>query len=125
MLAALLLALPAGAAATAGGQVQSLAAQQCSQQRSDIGRRAFHKRYGAKHAMRTCIKRTRPQVASVVDPAVQSCEQELAQYGSAEFMDEYLDETGTVDDAMTECIAETVDELLNPDDYVDDGTDDE
>src|SRR5690349_5137680 len=122
---AALLALPAGAAATGGGQVQSLAAQQCSEQPSDLGRRAFHKRYGAKHAMRTCIKRTRPQVAGVLDPASQSCQLELAQDGSAEFLDEYLDDPGTLDDAMAECVAETVDELLNPEDTGDEEADGE
>lgn len=126
MLAALLLALPAGAAAKGGGQVQSLAAQRCVQERSDSGRRAFRKKYGAKHTMRTCIKRTRPAVASALPAATTSCQQELAQSGTTEFLDDYLDDdVGTVEDAMAECVAEGVDEILNPDDSADeDGTDD-
>ena len=52
--AAALLALPAGAAASQGGQVTSLTAQQCAQEKADIGKRAFHKRYGPRHAMRVC-----------------------------------------------------------------------
>jgi hypothetical protein len=127
MIAALLLAFPAGAAATGGGQVQSLAAQQCKQERSDVGKRAFRKKYGAKHTMRTCIKRTRPQVASTLPAASASCQQELTDSGLTEFLDDYLDDdVGTIDDAMAECVAETVDEILNPDDSAaDDGTDDE
>jgi hypothetical protein len=90
------------------------------QERSDSGKRAFQKKYGRKHTMRTCIKRTRPRVASAVDPAGQQCQAELAQEGVADFLDDYLDEVGSVDEAMAECVAETVDELLNPDDYADD-----
>jgi hypothetical protein len=127
MIAALLLALPASAAAAGGGQVQSLAAQQCSQERSDVGKRAFRKRYGVKHTMRTCIKRKRAAVASALPAASATCQQELATSGLTEFLDDYLDEdVGTLDDAMGECMAEAVDEILNPGDYVDDdGTDDE
>jgi hypothetical protein len=88
--AAALLALPAGAAASQGGQVNSLTAQQCNQERADIGKRAFRKRYGAKHPMRACVRRTRPEV----------------------------------DNAMAECIAEDTDEILNPEDHVDEGEDD-
>jgi hypothetical protein len=120
MVAALLLVFPAGAAAAGGGQVQSLAAQQCRQERSDSGKRAFQKRYGRKHAMRTCIKRTRPRVAAAVDPAGQQCQAELTQDGVTEFLDDYLDDVGSVHEAMAECVAEAVDELLNPDEYVDD-----
>jgi len=100
MIVALLLALPAGAAGAGGGQVQSRAAQQCKQERTISGKRAFHKKYGAKHAMRACIKRKRPRVASTIDPATEQCQGELAQSGLAEFLDEYLDEDlGTLDQA--------------------------
>ena len=123
LIAACLLALPAGAAASGSAQVQGLAAQQCAKERSDIGKRTFHKRYGARHAMRSCIKRKRPAVASALPAASASCKQELAQSGPAEFLDDYLDDVGTLDDAMAECVAENVDEMLNPDDSGDDESD--
>jgi hypothetical protein len=125
MIATVLLALPGGAAAKQGGPVSSLAAQQCAQERTDIGKRAFRKRYGAKHTMRTCLKRNRGKVASAVNTAAQDCEQELAQVGADEFILDYAFDEDTVENAMSECVADSVDELLNPDDYVDDGTDDE
>ena len=49
----------------------------------------------------------------------------LAQNGVAQFIDDYgEDTTDTVDDAMGECVAEDADQILNPDDYVDDGSND-
>jgi hypothetical protein len=52
------------------------------------------------------------------------CQNELDQNGAAEFIDDYgEDATDTVEAAMAECLAEDVDEILNPDDYVDDGSD--
>jgi hypothetical protein len=124
--AAALLALPAGAAASQGGQVNSLTAQQCSQEKADIGKKAFRKRYGAKHTMRACIKRTRPQVAAALDAASSDCQAELAQSGLAQFIDDYgEDATDTLDNAMAECIAEDADETLNPDDYIDDEEDED
>ena len=126
LIAAVLLALPAGAAAKPGGHPRGLAARQCAQERSQLGRKAFRKKYGAKHTMRSCTRRTRPQVASVLDSAVQGCQAELAQSGAETFIDDYVDDlTGTVDEAMAECVAETVDELLNPEDYTDPELDDE
>jgi hypothetical protein len=123
--AAALLALPAGSAASLGGQVTSLTTQQCLQERADIGKKAFHKRYGAKHTMRACAKRTKVQVAAALNTANSDCQDELAENGAAEFTDDYgEDATDTIDDAMAECVAEDVDEILNPDDYVDDGSDD-
>ncbi len=126
--AAALLALPAGAAASQGGQVASLTAQQCNQERTDIGKKAFRKRYGAKHTMRNCAKKTRPQVAAALDTANSDCQDELAQSGLPEFVDDYgEDATDSLENAMAECIAEDVDETLNPEDYVDDdeGSDDD
>jgi hypothetical protein len=123
--AAALLALPAGAAASQGGQVNSLAAQQCAQERADIGKKAFRKRYGAKHTMRNCAKRTKPEVTAALNTAGSDCQAELTQSGLAEFIDDYgEDATDTLDNAMVECMAEATDQILNPDDYVDDGTDD-
>jgi hypothetical protein len=123
--AAALIALPANAAASGGGQVTGLTAQQCIQERADLGRKAFIKRYGAKHTMRACAKRARPQVLAAVATANSDCQDELTQIGSADFIDEYgEDEMDSLDNAMVECIAEDVDQTLNPDDYVDDGSDD-
>ena len=123
--AAALLALPAGAAASQGGQVTSLTAQQCAQEKAEIGKKAFRKRYGAKHAMRACGKRTRPQVSVALGAATADCQSECAQSGLAEFIDDYgEDATDTVEAAMEECIAEDTDEILNPEDYEDhDGSD--
>jgi hypothetical protein len=118
IVAAALLALPAGAAAVQGGQVNSLAAQQCNQERADIGKKAFRKRYGAKHTMRNCAKKTRPHVAAALDTASSDCQAELAESGLAEFIDDYgEDATDTRENAMAECIAENADQLLNPGDY--------
>jgi hypothetical protein len=122
--AAALIALPAGAAAKQGGQVESLAAQQCNQERADIGKRAFLKKYGPKHTMRACVKRTRPRVTAVMGTAAGDCQDELAESGTAEFIDDYGDDaTDSIDNAMDECIAEDVDLILNPDDYFDDEDD--
>jgi hypothetical protein len=126
ILAAAALTVPASAAVGQGGQVSSLAAQQCSQERSDIGRRAFRKRYGEKHAMRACSKRHRGQVAAALSTAADDCQAELVDVGAADFIDEWGDEpTDSIDYAMSECLAEGVDEILNPEDYVDDGTDED
>lgn len=123
--AAALLALPAGSAASLGGQVSSLTAQQCSQERAAIGKKAFRKRYGAKRTMRACAKKTKAPVAAALGTANSNCQDELAQNGVAQFIDDYgEDTTDTVDDAMGECVAEDADQILNPDDYVDDGSND-
>lgn len=125
MLVAGLLALPASPAAGQGGQVTSLAAQQCGQERADVGKKAFHKRYGAKRTMRTCVKRNRARVASAVATASQDCQAELNDIGEDDFIYEYGEEpTDSLDYAMAECIAEDVDQILNPEDYVDEGSDD-
>jgi hypothetical protein len=116
ILVAASLAFPASAAAGQGGQVASMAAQQCAQQKADIGRKAFRKHYGAKHTMRNCVRRNRAKAASTLTSAAQECEQELAEVGSAEFIFDYAFDEDTVENAMSECIAETVDEALNPDD---------
>jgi hypothetical protein len=124
IVAAALIALPASAAATPGGQVASLTAQQCSQERADIGKRSFQRRYGARHAMRSCARRTRTLVAAAVGTAASDCQDELSQEDVVDFIDDYGDEpTDSLDYAMSECVAEGVDEALNPEDYVDDGSD--
>jgi hypothetical protein len=122
ILAAAALVSPPGAAAGQGGQVSSLAAQQCAQERAEIGKRAFRKRYGPKRTMRACVRRHRGQVASAVSAATRDCQAELSEVGAADFVDEYGDEpTDSVDYAMSECVAEAVDVILNPEDYVEDG----
>jgi hypothetical protein len=125
ILVAGLLALPASPAAGQGGQAASLAAQQCAKERASIGKKAFRKKYGARHTTRSCAKRNRPRVASAVATAGQDCQAELNQLGVADFIDEYGDEpTDSVDYAMSECVAEDIDEILNPEDYVDNGEND-
>jgi hypothetical protein len=114
ILVAALLALPASAAAGQGGQVSSVAAEQCAQQRADVGKRAFRKRYGARHAMRNCIRRNRAKASSALSSAAQECQEELAQVGAAEFIVDYAFDEDTVENAMSECIADTIDELLYP-----------
>jgi hypothetical protein len=127
ILVAALLVFPTGAAARQGSQVDSLSAQQCAQERTTIGKKSFRKRYGAKHTMRTCVRRHRAQVVGAVQVATQDCQDELAQIGSADFIDEYgNDPTDSLDNATNECVAEGVDAILNPDtgnDTTDDGTD--
>ena len=125
ILVAALLAFPTSAVAGQGGQVASLAAQQCKQERAEIGKKAFRKRYGARHGMRTCGKRMRPQVTAALSTAGSDCQAELAQIGLTQFILEYGEDlTDTLDSVMAECIAEDIDEILNPEDYVDEGEDD-
>ena len=91
-----------------------------------MSKKAFRKKYGAKRTMKSCMKRIRPQVAAALPSANDDCQSELAQVGTAEFIDEYgEDETSSLDDAMSECVAEDVDGILNPDDGTDDDTTDD
>ena len=119
-------ALPASATAGQGSQVDTLAGQQCAQERAEVGRRVFRKRYGQKHAMRVCAKRHRARVSAAVGSASQDCQADLVDFGETDFIDLYGDEpTDSVDYAMAECVAEGVDEILNSDDDVEDDTDEE
>jgi hypothetical protein len=112
------------AAASQNAQVNGLGAQYCAQERAAIGKKAFHKKYGGKHTMRSCVRRNQKFVLSAIRVANQDCQDELAMTGSADFIDEYGDDDTTpLADAVTECVAEDVDQILNPQDYVDDGTD--
>jgi hypothetical protein len=123
---AALLALPASAAAGQGGPVATLAGQQCAQERAEVGRRVFRKRYGQKHTMRACARRHRARVSAAVGSASQDCQAELADFGETDFIDLYGDEpTDSVEYAMAECVAEGVDEILNSADDVEDDTDEE
>ena len=66
----------------------------------------------------------RPAGRLAVTTANGDCQDELAQIGPPDFIDEYGDDVTTpVTDAMDECIAEAADQILNPGDYIDDGTD--
>jgi hypothetical protein len=117
ILVAAVLALPASAAAGQGGQVSSLAAKHCARERAAIGRKAFRKRYGTKHTMRTCAKHNRTQVVAALRTANQECQEELDEIGAANFVEEYGDDpTDSVDYAMAECVADGIDELLDPED---------
>jgi hypothetical protein len=123
MIAAVLLATPAVAEAKRGGAVAAMAGQQCAQERADVGRKAFRKRYGAKHTMRNCIKRTRPRIAAAVTSATDGCQQELVQDGPDQFILDWAWDEDTVENAMSECIDQAVDDLLATDDSGDDESD--
>jgi hypothetical protein len=126
ILVAGLLALPASPAAGQGTQVATLAAQQCVQERAAIGRRAFRKKYGAKHTVRSCVRRNRARVSKAVATAGADCQAELSDLGQVDFIDEYGDDpTDSLDSVMEECVAEDVDEILNPDASVEDPSDDD
>jgi hypothetical protein len=120
-----LLIVPASASAGQGGAASSVAAQQCAQERSVAGKRSFRKRYGAKHTMRTCIKRNRGKAATAVNAATTDCQAELAQDGAEQFILDWAWDEETVDDAMSECVADGIDTILNPDESGDDETEDE
>jgi hypothetical protein len=114
---AALLALPAVATAKqGGGQLNGLAVQQCAQERSTIGKKAFRKKYGAKHTLRNCVKRTQPKVAAASQAASDDCQSELAAEDVQTFIEDYGDDpTDSLENAMAECVAEGIDEILNPD----------
>ena len=121
-----LLAVPATASAGQGGPAASVAARQCSQERSVVGRKSFRKRYGGKHTMRVCIRRNRGRASAALTNATQECQSELAQDGPDEFIVDWAWDEDTVDDAMGECVADGVNAILNPDDSDDsDEIDDE
>jgi hypothetical protein len=132
MLAAVVLALPAGAAAKGGGslkqggQVNGVAAQQCAQERSDLGKRTFRKKYGAKHRNADLHQAT-PRTGRL--GAARSQRRLPAGAGTdraLDFLDLYgEDATDSLESALSECVAEAVDELLHPGDYGDDEPEDE
>jgi hypothetical protein len=123
----LISALCLGLLATTGSagavtSVNKVAAATCAKERKAIGRKAFTKKYGERHTMQTCIRRTRPRVLAAQRQAEQECAEELAAIGFAEFAEDYgSDDTGS--DAMANCIAETTEFNLDPGDDSDDGTD--
>ena len=113
MLVCALLALPASAVAGQGNQVSSLAAQHCAQEKAATGKKAFRKRYG-KRPMQNCVKRNRGKAASALTSAAQECQEELLQIGPDEFIFDYAWDEETVANAMSECVAASVDALLDP-----------
>jgi hypothetical protein len=125
ILVAALVALPASAMAAKSRQTPSLAAQRCAQERASIGKRTFRKRYGTKHTMRTCIRRNRGKAAQALTAATEECQQELAQDGPDQFILDWAWDEDTVENAMSECVADALDTILDPDDSSDDGADDE
>lgn len=113
--ATVLLAMPASAAAKAGGKsVDRLAAHACAQERQQIGKAAFRKKYGERATTRACVRRTRNRVKAALRDASDQCLAELAESGAAEFAEEYgTDESGS--DPFAECIDETAELILEPD----------
>jgi len=124
-LVAALVAVPASAVGAKSGQAPSLAAQHCVQERASIGKRTFRKRYGTKHTMRTCIRRNRGKAAEALTAATADCQQELAEEGLDEFILDWAWDEDTVENAMSECVADALDTILDPDDSSDDGAADE
>jgi hypothetical protein len=121
---AALLALPSGAAAKGGGsQVDRAAAQACAQERKDIGRTAFRKKYGEHRTMRACIRRNRSRAWAAINQASQDCQDELDEIGAEAFDDEWESDDGA-GDAFTECVSWSVDEILDPSDDVPDDEED-
>ncbi len=122
--AILLLALPASAAKKAGGKpVDRLAAQACANERQQIGKAAFRKKYGERGTVRACVRRARNQAKAALRNATDQCLAELAELGPEEFAEEYgTDETGS--DAFQECVDWTAELLLEPDEE-DSGEEDE
>jgi hypothetical protein len=112
-----LLAIPAVATAKGGGKsIDRVAARACAKERHKMGKKkvAFPKKYGARASMRACVRRTRGKVRSAQSKAIQDCLAEL-QANPAEFAEDYGDETGAGAGAFEECVAETTESYLDPD----------
>jgi hypothetical protein len=122
--AALLLVLPASAAAKAGGKpVDRLAVQACAKERQQIGKAAFRKKYGERATARACVRRTRGRVKAALRDASAECLAELAEIGPTEFAEDYgSDESGS--DAFAECVEDTAALNLEPDGEDDSSEDD-
>ncbi|MGH2956385.1 MAG: hypothetical protein ACRDL6_05250 [Solirubrobacterales bacterium] len=103
---------PAPAKQAAAG-VDKLAARSCAKERKESGRRAFERKYGEADAMRACAKRARRKVRAATREADRLCQEELAALGPEEFAEEWgAEESGS--DAIAECVAYTLDSLLQP-----------
>jgi hypothetical protein len=109
------LAAPTAAAAKRSAKpVDRLAAQTCAQERHQVGRAQFRKKYGQR-PMRACVRRTRGKARGAFRKATDRCSQELALLGPVAFGEEYdFDEDPATD--FAECVAETALEILDPED---------
>lgn len=108
--AALALAVPASASAstnakTASTNAKKIAARSCKVQQRNLGKTRFERKYG-NHAMRSCIQKSRRPASEAIASATSDCDEELALYGPAEFLEEY--ESATVESARATCIIEAV-----------------
>ncbi len=73
------------ASASASSLVITLATDACAAEKSEIGKRVFRKRYGAKRAMRACVRKTREEARRAVHEATAECLWELEEFGPHEF----------------------------------------
>jgi hypothetical protein len=53
------------------------------------------------------------------------CQQQLAQSGPEQFILDFAWDEDTVENAMSECLADAVDQILNPDDWIEETEDEE
>lgn len=116
---ALVLALPAAAVAK-GGAATKLAAKACAQEKKEIGRSAFAKRYGERNAMRACVRKRRADARRAIAAATAECQAELDDFGPEDFFEDF--------DSFEECVlAYAEDDLVTDpgDDTVDDEDDDD
>lgn len=90
-------ALPASSSA-AGGLIGTLAADACATKKAELGKRAFRKRFGAKRAMRACVRQTRDEARRAVDEATAECLWELEEFGEEEFYLEWVTFSACVED---------------------------
>jgi hypothetical protein len=98
-----LTALPGAAAAPGAGTsstnlVNTLATDACVAEKSEIGKKAFKKRYGAKKAMKACVKRARPDARRAVAAGTEECLAELQDFGEEEFYLEWESFSACVED---------------------------
>jgi hypothetical protein len=99
-----LLALPGAAvaaptaSASASSLVTTLATDACVAEKSEIGKKAFKKRYGAKKGMKACVKKAKPQARQAITEATDECIWELEEYGDEEFYYEWDSFTACVED---------------------------
>jgi hypothetical protein len=112
---AAVMSMPAGATA-AGGLTGKLAANQCVAKKSEIGKKRFAKKYGAK-PMPACIKKGRPAARRAVATATADCQAEIAEWGIESFYEDWS--------SFNECVEYYADAYLNggfeEDDEIDDG----
>ena len=119
---ALALALPASQAiAGKSSRSRSVASKACKAELKRKGHKAFVKKYG-KPALRNCSSKTTPAAAEAVASATNECDDELAEYGLAEFLDDY--ESPNFSEAYDYCVVEGAMEELDLLGGDDDGTDD-